>query len=337
MRSTSGARALACAATLCALWPGSALGQDGNAAAAELFRKGLDDMMAGRFDTGCPALAESQQLDPRPGTLFTLAECENKAGRIVSAAKHYGDYLRMYATLTPELQEKQKGRELISAQQLAAMESKVPRLTLTLPPDTPPGTVVKRDGVVVEASTFGQAVPVDPGEHVITAELPGKPAHEVRRTIALSEQVRMVVELAPPAPLVAPPPPKPIPVEPADDGSTLRMAGLVAGGVGVAGLLVGAITGGLAMSANGTAKDNCDGTVCNQDGLDAIDRTKPLGNASTACFVIGGVGVAAGVLMFVLAPSAESEAAPASEGLALRPWVGDTDALGAVAGLEGAW
>jgi hypothetical protein len=108
--------------------------------------------------------------------------------------------------------------------------------------------------------------------------------------------------------------------------------------VGLAAIVAGAITGGLAMSENGKAKDNCNGTVCNQDGLDAINRTRPLGNASTACFVIGGAGLAAGVLMFVLAPSAETEAGTvAAPRPGVRPWFAGTEAAGGVAGLEGAW
>ena len=307
------------------------------AQAAELFRKGLDDMMAGRFDTGCPALAESHRLDPRAGTLFTLAECENKAGHVASAAIRYQEYLHLFATLSPDQQEKQRGRELISAQQAAALAPRIPKLTLVLPPDAPAGTVVKRDGVVVEPSALGTATPIDPGEHSLAAEAPGKPAYETRFQITASEHKRVVIELGPPAaaPATTAAPP---PVEPPSDGSALRTAGLVVGGVGLAAVVVGAITGGLAMSENGKAKDNCNGTVCNQDGLDAIDRTRPLGNASTACFVVGGVGLAAGVLMFVLAPSGEMEAGTvAAPHFSLKPWFASTDPAGGVAGLEGAW
>jgi hypothetical protein len=305
--------------------------------AAELFRKGLDDMMAGRFDTGCPALGESYRLDPRAGTLFTLAECENKAGHVASAASRYQEYLHLFATLAPDQQEKQRGRELISAQQAAALAPRIPKLTLVLPPDAPPGTVVKRDGIVVEPGALGTATPLDPGEHVISAEAPGKPPYETRFQITPAEQKRVVVELGPPAATTGPAAPPP-PAEPPSDGSALRTAGLVVGGVGLAAVVAGAITGGLAVSQNGKAKDNCSGTVCNQDGLDAINRTRPLGNASTALFVVGGAGLAAGVLMFVLAPSAETEAnTVAARRFDLKPWFASTEAAGGVAGLEGAW
>jgi len=294
-------------------------------------------MLAGRFETGCPALADSYGLDPRPGTLFTLAECENRAGRIGSAAKHYRAYLSLFATLTPELQVRQKGREVLSAEALDANEARIPKLTLVLPPDAPPGTVVKRDGEVVDPSTLGQPQPVDPGEHLVTTEAPDNPTQEMRLTVGMFESKRVVVEWAPAAAPATPPDTVPASSDSGEAGSTLRTAGLIVGGVGAAVLVVGVITGALAASEFGTAEDNCDGTHCNQDGLDAIDRTRPLGNTSTACFVVGGAALAGGVLMFLLAPSGQSEAATAAGRLELQPWVGGTSEGGAVAGIRGAW
>ena len=321
--------------------PALAQGQDKGATASDLFQRGLDDMLAGQFDTGCPRLAESYRLDPRLGTLFTLAECENKAGRIGSATRHYRQYLQLFAGLTPDLQEQQKGREKISAEALGVIEPRAPKLTVIVPAEAPAGTVVRLDGQVLEASALGQPVPLDPGEHLVTTQVPEQPVKEVRLTLALGESRELVVEVPPPPP---PPPPivQPAPEEPSD-GSTLRTTGLIVGGVGLVAVVAGAVTGGLAMSENSTAKDNCDGTVCNQDGLDAIDSVRPLGNASTALFVVGGVGVAAGVLMFILAPSGGGESdddagdATAKRGLVLRPWVGGTADLGAVTGIRGAW
>ena len=72
--------------------PATAAAQD-LAAAEALFSKGLADMEAGRYDAACPAIGESYRLDPRGGTLFTLAECEAKAGKIATAVARYDDAL----------------------------------------------------------------------------------------------------------------------------------------------------------------------------------------------------------------------------------------------------
>src|SRR4051812_21352406 len=87
------------------------------ATAEALFNRGVADMDARRYTTACPALAESQRLDPRPGRLFTLADCEALQGRIATAVALYGDYLALYARLTPAQQRTQLGREKIAAKQ----------------------------------------------------------------------------------------------------------------------------------------------------------------------------------------------------------------------------
>src|SRR5258706_8825974 len=79
-------------------------------AAEASFNQGLADMQAGRYDTGCPALAESQRLDPRPGTLFTLAECEAKRGRIGTALTYYREYLALYEAMKPDQKSRQSER-----------------------------------------------------------------------------------------------------------------------------------------------------------------------------------------------------------------------------------
>src|SRR5262249_37949531 len=103
------------------------------ATSAALFKKGVDDMSAGRYDTACPSPAEGLGIDPRPGTLFTLAECYNKAGKIASAVARYREYSNKFSSLTPEQQAKQGDRPQVAQQQASALEPQVPQLTLKLP------------------------------------------------------------------------------------------------------------------------------------------------------------------------------------------------------------
>src|SRR4051812_5323242 len=95
---------------LAALQVSPALAQD-PAAAEALFNKGVTEMQAGHFDVACPAISESQRLDPRPGTLFTLAECEAKSGKIATALVHYDDYLHAAEGL-PAAQKKRHAERM---------------------------------------------------------------------------------------------------------------------------------------------------------------------------------------------------------------------------------
>jgi hypothetical protein len=57
--------------------------------------------------------------------------------------------------------------------QAAALEPRLPRLTLSAPADRPAGFVVRRDGTPIAAGALGVALYVDPGEHEVTASAPG--------------------------------------------------------------------------------------------------------------------------------------------------------------------
>jgi hypothetical protein len=326
----------ACFALAICFAPSSVEAQD-LAAAEALFNKGLAEMEAKKFDTACPALAESHRIDPRAGTLFTLAECENKAGKIATAVARYEDYLRAFGRLTADQQSKQKGREKIAAEQKAALSPHVPQLTLVLPQAAPSGTVVKRGEAVLGAPSLGIALPVDPGEHVVTTQAPGGPVHEQRFTISLDEKktVELEVEVGAAAPAAAAPSDA-VGVnvdsrDTSDPGQGRRTIAFVVGGVGVAGVVVGAIMGGLTLGKKSTIDDHCDGPRCDAEGKDAADSAQTTGLVSTIGFGVGIAGLAAGTVLLLTAPKKQEASA--------RGWT-PTIALGprgAGAGVQGAW
>ncbi|WP_437840006.1 tetratricopeptide repeat protein [Sorangium sp. So ce1153] len=324
------------------------------AAAEALFNRGLAEMQAGRYESGCPALSESYRLDPRPGTLFTVAECEARRGRVATAATRYGDYLALYARLTPDAQAKQKGRNKIATQRKAALTPDIPELTLSLPEGAPPGTVVKRDELELGAPMLGVPLPTDPGDHVVTTQAPGGPLTEARISIAKGEkkQITLEVKAAPPetpaaaAPPGAQPPPVTPPPPPATDtarrGSWQTTTAFVVGGVGIAGLALGGVMGGLALSKKATVDDNCDGTICNHEGKLAADSSRTFALVSTIGVGVGVVGVGAALVLLLAAPSPPASSASASlPRAAPAPRVSagawSTGDGGGMIGLQGAW
>src|SRR5262249_29995110 len=140
---------------------------------------------------------------PRPGTLFTLAECEAKRGRLATAVARYDDYLSLFARLGAEQQRQQADRPKIAREHKAALDSQVPQLTLSLPADAPKDTAIRRDGTDLPAAMLGVAVPVDPGEHLILTQAPGEKAIELRVTLGKGEKKQVtlqVKDIPPPTP-----------------------------------------------------------------------------------------------------------------------------------------
>ncbi len=172
--------------------------------AEALFSSGLADMEAGHYDKGCKALAESQRLDPRMGTLFTLATCEERWGHVATAVIRFEDFILLYERLREDRRATHAARYKVAVETRDRLKPDVPRWTLSLPPGAPAGTVVKRDGEVIPEPALGIAVQVDPGEHVVSTQAPGGPLLEKKVTVAKGQTLTLTLEIAPPGTATAP-------------------------------------------------------------------------------------------------------------------------------------
>ncbi|MDI1450289.1 hypothetical protein [Polyangium sp. 6x1] len=277
------------------------------AAAEALFDRGLAEMQARHFDMACPAFAESQRLDPRAGTLFTLAECERLWGKIASASTHYAEYLRLVQAMPAALRQKHDARAAIARKEKAAIEPAIPKLTLVLPGKTPVSVRVMRDGFELGAASLGTALPVDPGEHVLTTQMPGAPPVETRVTVSKGES--KTVELDPQAkagptkpelpPLTTGPVGSP---EPADHAYRLAPTWAWIAGIGGLAALGGSIAFSVAhANVRHTVATRCPDGTCDEPGLAAEYRqrwNRDLGLA-VGFGVVSAIGIGLGAVGFV--------------------------------------
>lgn len=288
--------------------------------AQALFDEGRMLSADGRQAEACPKFAESLRLDPTIPTKFYLAECYEKVGRIASAWLYYvevADALRSGGQAT---------REKPVRQRADALKPKLARLTITVPAPlrAVAGLEIKRDGAVVGDAQWGVPIPIDRGEHTVSATADGKNAWDT--TVRVTDEGSTVtvtvpmLEDAPPPPLREEPPPKveppPPPPPPPPRTSPLRMAGMVVGGVGAAGLIAGIVSGVVAVSKKGALDGHCQGNVCDATGADAFRSAATAADVSTVGLVVGGVLFAGGAAATLLAPRASSQASARIE---LRP------------------
>lgn len=276
-----------------------------------LFKRGVEQMQAGNYDPGCKDIAESLRLKWLPGTLFTLATCMDRWGHVATAVALYREYLAVYEKLPNDRKavQDQTTRPKVAREQRDKLEQDVPELTLTLPPDAPARTLVKRDGQEVAASALGVAFSLDPGQVVVTTQAPGGPVSEQRITIGKGEKKKVILEVKVAPAAVAPPPKvevQPLPQPFAPDGTSVRRkAAFAIGGVGIAGVTLGAVMGILTLGEKGTIDQHCGEAInapktrCDPTGLDAAHRSKPFGLASTIGFAVGGAGLGVGLVLFL--------------------------------------
>jgi serine/threonine-protein kinase len=297
------------------------------AAAEALFREGRRLFDAGSYPAACAKLAESERLDPAPGTLLNLAGCYEKNGQTASA----------WATFKEAVSAShQKGRadwEELARTRAAALEPALSRLTISVAASSLDGLQVHRDGAAVGQAEWGTPIPVDPGPHVIDATAPGRTAfHQSVDVGGGGTNVTVSIpELAVDSgggrggegggsDASAPSP-----------GSTQRIIGLTVAGAGVVGIGIGAVFGIVAMNKENSAlgSDCTADKYCNQQGLQLGQDAHSAATASTIAFAAGAVAVAGGLTLYFLAP--KNPAAPAV-GLRASGLPG-----GASLGLVGAW
>jgi hypothetical protein len=293
--------------------------------AQALFDEGLADMRAGRFKIGCALIKQSLDIDPRPGTLFTLAECYSRAGKYASAVDLYDRYLAVFETMTPEQRQQQQARADVSRSERTRLVALVSFLTVRLPADAPAGVVVTKDGEAFPAGLFGVSTAIDPGTHIFTTRAPDGPLIEQRIDVNPGERKEIVLAVRvsneEPAPAPTPTeteteapfeetqPPAPEPEESHGPSPWVW----VTGGVGVAGFVTAGVAGALLLDKRQTIKDQCPSHVCSQKGLAAVHSAQDtLAPLTTVGFVVGGAGAVATVLLLVLdrggaaAPPAET-------------------------------
>jgi hypothetical protein len=289
---------------------------------------------SGQYTDACAKFAESKRLAPGIGVTMYLADCYEHIGRTASAWTEF----RSAEGLARERNDKRSELARTHAQQL---EPRLDRLTISVAPTVArAGLQVLRDGVPVAQEELDLPIPVDPGDHAVVVSAPGHPARTFNAhvgpenptaTIRIDslEEASQPVVVPPPIPVVEPPPPTgnppsvAYPVAPPSTSatSTRRWIGIGVGAVGVVGLGVGSVFGLIAKSkldqSNASAATLCDASTdrCYPPGFPIRKDAEHAATASDIAFAIGGVVLAAGIVLYVTAPRPE---APAT-GLVIAP------------------
>jgi hypothetical protein len=296
----------------CLLHAGTALAEASaqeKALASRLFDDASKLMAAGQAVSACPKYAESQRLDPQLGTLLHLGECYVKLGKTASAWASFKEAADIAAQRNDPRADKIRER-------LAALEKTLSNLVIVVADSEPATLEVRQDGALVGKAGWGTPIPVDPGEHKISATAPGAKAREVTTTVAGNGQTATVslppIEYLPtgaPAqasgstPTATQSTPGATPAAtPSEGASHRKLAALVVGGVGVVGLGVGAAFGLMVKPTYDKSAAHCTGNNCDATGHSDRQSAFSKAEVSNIAFGVGAAALLGGVVLWLTAP-----------------------------------
>jgi hypothetical protein len=312
------------------------------AAAEEAFDRGREQMKAGLYTEACASFDESERLDPQIGTLYNLASCWEKVGKLASAWTAFREVAQRDSNAT---------RRKAADDHAAALKPRMPKLVIKMDAPPPGMTVTLNGGDVTKL--LGIETPMDLGTYaiVVTAKgyqgwgaeatiakegetvtvtvpklVPGsgraptvvvgtkpRPKPEVKQTPPPKPEVK---QTPPPKPVVAAIKPAPEPVESVETSAPSSGHGhlglFVAGGGGalvIGGLVAGVLARGKLDDAEKICPNKACATMDDQTAANALlAQSRTRGNISTGLVGVGAAAVIAGGVLWFMSSRDDHEA-----------------------------
>lgn len=248
--------------------------------AREMGDKGVALYQDGKHAAALELFVRAEELHHAPTLVLYIARCHDKLGQLMEAVAFYREILAEELPVNaPDQFEKAR------AAAHSEVDLLIPRIpTVSLMVSAPPGTIAR---VTIDGREIPRVrwlrVELDPGDHTFEATAAGMRTATRNELVPEGARMELTLELAP-IPAQAPPErvpaAEPLPLYPA-------WIGLAAGG---AGLVVGAITGGLHLSEVSALKSRCrPDDRCPAADRDVADEAQTLATVSTVTFIVGGV------------------------------------------------
>jgi hypothetical protein len=275
------------------------------ATARNLMDVGDQKRAAGDLSGALEAYSAADAIMKVPTTGLDVGKTQAELGLLVEAADtllRVTRYPRRADEPAPFTKARAEASDLVPE-----IVERTPTVTIRLeglPEGTPPR--LRIDGKLAPASMVGLPHKVNPGAHLVAAGTPGLYA-EREVSLAEGEHQTLTLELSPGE---APEDFYGNDEAPAAEQASESPLVWVGFGVGAAGLAVGTITGILALSQESDLESTCPNQVCGRDADGDLDAAYTMAHVSTVGFIVGGVGVAVGlVALFIGGSGGDDEVA----------------------------
>jgi PEGA domain len=281
------------------------------ATARPLAQQGHEALKNEDYAVAADKFSRAEALVHAPTLLRDLARAQVGLGRFVEAQENYNRIIREGVTSSSSASW---SKALADAKrEVQELSARLPWVTISITGPAEPLVLV--DGVRVGPASLGVKRPVDPGRHRIEVSAPGFSSREQRIFLVEGQSLDVDLELEP-APKEAAPAKLAVvrrKARPAEPPSSWRTpAKVVAFAVGGAGIVVGGVTGILAMNKRAELSRACTNGVCGEAQLANVDRYHTLATLSTIGFVVAGVGGAFAIVLLLTEPKEVPKTASAA-------------------------
>lgn len=266
------------------------------ALADALFTEGQAMYDKGEYTEAKAKFEESHRLDPSPGALFNLAQCEKALGRFGSAIKRWKEGVARLQPNDPRIPQVQT--------RVAEAEKEAAKLAFTFPPNLPANAQITVDGESYLPNQLTSPIFVDSGEHTIVVTAQGYVPKT--STVSASNAATTQVTTTLGQPIAAAPPTTAIPQPTQAPASTTRSPepfgvgqffsqhrfSLITAGV-AAGLAIGGIVVVTPVSSEFSAQvDKCNSPpagLCTQEDFAHIHERANIANGLFVAAAVVGV------------------------------------------------
>jgi hypothetical protein len=271
------------------------------ATARTLAQEGQQALESKNYAVAIDKFSRADSLVHAPTLLLGLARAQAGLGRLVEAQESYNRIIRDgVASGSPHSWTKALED---ATREVGALPQRLPWVTITVLGPTNPEVVI--DSTPVPIASLGVKRPVNPGNHTIKVSAEGYVPSEKAVTLSEGQALTVNIELEQtPADTsqLTKKPGSSSEMGSATTPETQRFLAFGALGLGGAGLIVGSVTGGLAMHKHSQLAGVCPNGECGPAQGSALDSYRTYANISTVSFIVGGVGAAGGVILLLTQP-----------------------------------
>jgi hypothetical protein len=286
------------------------------------FARGRQLFNERKFQEALGEFQGSHDIVASPNARLYMAHCYRELGKLVAAYEEFGraaTEAREHALGDPRYVKTAES----SAHERDDLAPKLGFVTVTVQNATP-ATTLAIGGDEIKTAAWSEAAPVLPGTTDVVATTPGSAPVHVSVTVAAGEKKNVTLDAGASTPPEPPPAAPAVPLTPQDgEGgrSTMRTLAYVSGGVGVVGLATFTISGLMAKSTYDSLESQCHGP-CTSNESSQVSSGETKQTIANVGLVVGAIGVAAGVTLFVISAPPGKPDAPAAAVVGGPGWLG---------------